>query len=219
VKTVKNSELSHRCLLVATSAVALLLVVTFTVVQIRRGGEAGAEPQSDTRPMAHQGDRRLAADAQERLDPLHAALADRGSVFRFGDVLFASGRADLQPGAIGSLNRLVNFLTRFPDRNVTIHGYTDSVGAEEGKEGLSERRADSVRSYLIAEGIGATRLFASGMGQRRSDAGTGSGGGGQQNRRAEMIVSSPPVALSPRARVALLMFLQTASDARGQTLP
>jgi outer membrane protein OmpA-like peptidoglycan-associated protein len=110
-------------------------------------------------------------------------------------VLFESGRADLKTGAPGNLNKLVFFLNKHPDRSVAIEGYTDSVGSEEYNQALSQRRADSVRSYLVRQGIGSGRLTASGMGMSDPVAGNDSAAGRQQNRRVEVIVSNPPAAL------------------------
>jgi outer membrane protein OmpA-like peptidoglycan-associated protein len=57
---------------------------------------------------------------------------------------------------------------------------------------LSQRRADSVRSYLVRSGIGSGRLTASGLGMSDPVAGNDSAAGRQQNRRVEVIVSNPP---------------------------
>ena len=105
-----------------------------------------------------------AADLQQQLDALQAKQTDRGLVLTLGDVLFATGRAELKSGADGNLNRLVAFLNKYPERTVSIVGYTDSVGNEDYNQGLSERRADSVRSYLLNQGVNSTRLAASGRG-------------------------------------------------------
>src|ERR1044072_7318374 len=96
---------------------------------------------------------------------LQAKPTDRGLVVTLGDVLFTSGRADLQPGATGNLNKLAAFLNNYPDRSVAIQGYTDSVGSEDYNQRLSERRADSVKSYLTGQGISSMRLSSSGKGR------------------------------------------------------
>jgi outer membrane protein OmpA-like peptidoglycan-associated protein len=95
---------------------------------------------------------------QRQLDVLNAKPTDHGLVLTLGDVLFTSGKADLKPGATGNLNKLVAFLDKYPDRSVAIQGYTDSVGSEDYNQGLSERRANSVKSYLAGQGIGSIRL-------------------------------------------------------------
>jgi outer membrane protein OmpA-like peptidoglycan-associated protein len=125
---------------------------------------------------------------------LQAKPTDRGLVVTLGDVLFMTGRADLQPGAVGNLGRLVTFLNKYPGRTVAIEGYTDSVGSEDYNQRLSERRADSVKSYLIGQGIGSTRLSASGKGESDPVAANDSASGRQQNRRVEVVISNPPAA-------------------------
>jgi outer membrane protein OmpA-like peptidoglycan-associated protein len=101
----------------------------------------------------------------------------------------------LKTGATGNLNKLVAFLNEYPDRTAAIEGYTDSVGSEDFNQGLSERRADSVKSYLVGQGIGALRLSASGKGENDTVSGNDSATGRQQNRRVEVIISNPVAAL------------------------
>jgi outer membrane protein OmpA-like peptidoglycan-associated protein len=136
-----------------------------------------------------------AAELQRQIDALHAKPTDRGLVLTLGDVLFTTGKADLKSGATGNLNKLATFLDKYPDRNVAIQGYTDSVGSEDYNQALSERRAASVKSYLTAQGIGATRLTASGKGRSDPVADNDSATGRQQNRRVEVVISNPPAAL------------------------
>jgi outer membrane protein OmpA-like peptidoglycan-associated protein len=140
-----------------------------------------------------------AAELQRQIDALQAKPTDRGLIVTLGDVLFDTGRANLKPGATSNLNRLVAFLNAYPDRTVRIEGYTDSVGSEDYNQGLSERRADSVKSYLAGQGIGSIRLSASGMGESDPVASNDSAAGRQQNRRVEVIISNPPVSNPPAA--------------------
>jgi outer membrane protein OmpA-like peptidoglycan-associated protein len=135
------------------------------------------------------------AELQRQIDVLHAKPTDRGLVLTLGDVLFTSGKADLKPGATGNLNKLVAFLNEYPDRTAAIEGYTDSVGSQDYNQSLSERRADSVKSYLAGQGIGYRRLSASGKGRSDPVADNDSAAGRQQNRRVEVIISNPPAAL------------------------
>jgi outer membrane protein OmpA-like peptidoglycan-associated protein len=136
-----------------------------------------------------------AVELQRQIDVLQAKPTDRGLVLTLGDVLFTTGRADLKPGATGNLSKLVAFLDKYPDRNVAIQGYTDSVGSEDYNQRLSERRADSVKSYLVERGISSIRLAASGKGRSDPVADNDSAAGRQQNRRVEVIISNPPTAL------------------------
>jgi len=134
------------------------------------------------------------AELQHQIDTLNARVTDRGLVLTLGDVLFTTGRSDLMTGATVHLDKLVAFLNRYPDREVMIEGYTDSVGSQDYNQGLSERRAESVRHYLTGQGIDSGRLTASGKGESNPVAGNDSATGRQQNRRVEVIISNPTIA-------------------------
>jgi outer membrane protein OmpA-like peptidoglycan-associated protein len=135
------------------------------------------------------------AELQRQLDAMHAKMTDRGMVLTLGDVLFATGRADLKVGATNNLDRLVSFLNNYPNRTVVIEGYTDNIGGDEYNMALSQRRADSVKSYLTGQGIGSMRLTSTGKGLSNPIAGNDSASGRQQNRRVEVIIDNPPVAM------------------------
>lgn len=134
------------------------------------------------------------AELQRQIAALQAKPTDRGLVLTLGDVLFATGRAELKPGATSNLGQLVAFLAKYPDRTVSIEGHTDSVGGEDYNLGLSQRRADSVRSYLVSQGVDAARVTAIGAGESTPVASNESAAGRQQNRRVEVIISNPAVA-------------------------
>lgn len=139
-----------------------------------------------------------AEEMQRQIDALQAKETERGIVLTLGDVLFTSGRADLKVGAAGNLDRLVAFLEQNPDRRVVIEGHTDNVGSDDSNLGLSQRRADSVQSFLMQRGIAPGRIVSSGKGEHQPVADNQSEGGRQQNRRVEVIIENPtPVAKSP----------------------
>ena len=154
-----------------------------------------ARSDANTAQLAAADSQQQSAELQRQIDALHAKPTDRGLVLTLGDVLFTTGKADLKSGATGNLNKLAAFLDKYPDRNVAIQGYTDSVGSEDYNQALSERRAESVKSYLTTQGIGATRLVASGKGRSDPVADNDSAAGRQQNRRVEVVISNPPAAL------------------------
>jgi outer membrane protein OmpA-like peptidoglycan-associated protein len=136
---------------------------------------------------------REAMELQRQIDVLQATRTDHGLVLTLGDVLFASGRADLKAGATSNLDKVVTFLNEYPDRTAAIEGYTDS--SEGYNPRLSERRAESVKSYLTSQGINSLRLSASGGGGSDPVASSDSAAGRQQNRRVEVTISNPPIVL------------------------
>lgn len=131
------------------------------------------------------------ADIQRRLDELKAKETERGIVVTLGDVLFDTGSAKLRSGADDNLNKLVSFLTEYPDRRVLIEGHTDNVGSEAYNQGLSQRRAESVRQRLEKGGVASQRISVSGKGLQHPVASNNTAAGRQQNRRVEIIIENP----------------------------
>lgn len=129
-------------------------------------------------------------ELQQQIDELQAQVTDRGMVVTLGDALFITGKADLRSGVTANLRSLVTFLMDNPSRTATIEGYTDSAGSADYNFGLSQRRADSVKSYLVGQGVGERRLMALGKGESNPVAGNDSAAGRAQNRRVEVIITT-----------------------------
>jgi outer membrane protein OmpA-like peptidoglycan-associated protein len=134
-----------------------------------------------------------AEQLQLQLNALNARVTDRGTVVTLGDVLFAFGTADLNAGGHHHLEQLAAFLTRYPDRHAAIEGYTDNIGGDEFNLGLSQRRAQSVKDFLVAQGIRGDRLTATGKGKGSPVGDNGSSTGRQQNRRVEVVIANSVV--------------------------
>ncbi|RYZ99914.1 MAG: OmpA family protein [Moraxellaceae bacterium] len=141
---------------------------------------------------------RLAARTQEaddlarQLADLNAKTTERGLVLTLGDVLFVSGQATLLPAAHANLAKLAGFLNQHPTRTVSIEGHTDSVGAEDYNQRLSQRRADAVRSYLMRNQISSGRLTSIGLGETSPVGDNSTATGRQSNRRVEVVIANPP---------------------------
>jgi outer membrane protein OmpA-like peptidoglycan-associated protein len=140
----------------------------------------------------------LAAAAKEsealrqQILALEAKPTDRGLVLTLGDVLFASGSAEIQGGTNQNLEKLASFLTQYPDRDVMIEGHTDNIGAASFNQTLSQQRADSVRRYLTGRSIASNRMTTAGLGLDRPIASNDTATGRQQNRRVEVIIENTP---------------------------
>jgi outer membrane protein OmpA-like peptidoglycan-associated protein len=114
----------------------------------------------------------------------------RGMVISLsGAVLFTSAKADLMPAAQIKLNDVANALIKEdPLSKIVVEGHTDSQGGASYNQDLSQRRAQSVRDYLVTRGIAADRITAQGFGPSRSLADNASPEGRANNRRVEIVV-------------------------------
>ncbi|MEZ4219006.1 MAG: OmpA family protein [Myxococcota bacterium] len=103
-------------------------------------------------------------------------------------VEFATNRADLVGRSPAILDAAAQQLAACPDVRLVVEGHTDSQGAAEYNQGLSERRAASVRSFLVGAGVEASRLTSVGVGEERPIATNDTAEGRQRNRRVELRV-------------------------------
>ncbi len=103
-----------------------------------------------------------------------------------GSVTFATNSSDLSPAFFSVLNSVGKVLAEYEQTVVEVAGHTDSTGRESYNQGLSERRATSVSSYLSAQGVISQRLITLGMGEVRPVADNSSASGRQSNRRVEI---------------------------------
>ena len=102
------------------------------------------------------------------------------------NVQFDTNKADIKAKYHDEIKKLADFLKEFPKASGVIEGHTDSVGSKESNIKLSQRRADSVRGYLIKNfGIVPERLGAKGFGPTRPIADNKTSEGKQKNRRIE----------------------------------
>ena len=144
--------------------------------------------EAEARANEAQNASKLAEQLLKELSDLKARQTERGIVLTIGDVLFATGKADIRSGAQRSIDKLAAFLTAQPNRNVVIEGYTDSVGSDKYNLDLSERRAESAKNELVARGIGGERITTRGFGKRDPVASNDTPEGRQLNRRVEVII-------------------------------
>lgn len=104
-------------------------------------------------------------------------------------VNFDFDRADIRPDARPVLDEAIAVLEQEGGVAVIAEGHTDSDGSDEYNEGLSLRRAEAVRDYLVAGGIGADRISVRGFGESRPVADNDSDDGKAQNRRVELRIA------------------------------
>src|SRR5277367_3902761 len=169
--------------------------------QQARSAQATAEADSDRNRAAAASSDMQAAQAIHEREELRAKLlaqfnliletrdTARGLVVNMSDVLFDSGQFTLRPQAREKLAKISGIVLAYPTLLLAVEGNTDSVGTEEFNQTLSEKRAETVRSYLTKEGVPEASTTAAGFGKTRPIASNDTADGRQQNRRVELIVS------------------------------
>lgn len=105
-------------------------------------------------------------------------------------VNFAFDSSDLTASARANLDKLAQVLKNNLDTNINIYGHTDSKGTDQYNQALSERRANSVRSYLISKGISGSRMFSMGVGEAEPRASNDTDAGRAENRRVEFAITA-----------------------------
>jgi OOP family OmpA-OmpF porin len=102
------------------------------------------------------------------------------------NIRFDTNKSDIKPQYQGELKKLADFLAEFPGATGVIEGHTDSVGKKAANMKLSQRRADSVRNYLVNKlGVAPDRIKAVGYGPTRPIADNKTKAGKERNRRIE----------------------------------
>jgi outer membrane protein OmpA-like peptidoglycan-associated protein len=106
-----------------------------------------------------------------------------------GNVTFATGSSDLNPGFFNVLDSVALVLKEYDKTIIDVAGHTDSVGSDSTNQALSERRATTVGQYLEAKGIADQRVATAGYGKMRPIATNDTPDGRQQNRRVELTLT------------------------------
>ncbi|WP_263144054.1 OmpA family protein [Pseudomonas sp. RIT-PI-AD] len=103
-----------------------------------------------------------------------------------GNITFATDSSDIASNFYTPLNNLATSFKQFDQNSIEIVGHTDSTGSHAHNMDLSQRRAQSVANYLLAQGVNPQRVTTRGMGPDQPVASNANEGGRAQNRRVEV---------------------------------
>lgn len=107
-------------------------------------------------------------------------------------ITFAVDSANIAPQFRPTLDQVAAVLNEYPNTYVDVYGHTDSTGSDAYNQGLSERRAAAVSSYLSSRGVSAARLGTRGFGESQPIASNDTEAGRSENRRVEIKVVAIP---------------------------
>jgi len=154
-----------------------------------RARQAAAEADS----LRQQSEQQQAQLRQQLLEQFNQILQSRdtarGLIVNMSDVLFDTAQYTLRPGAREKLAKVSGIILGHPGLKIAVEGHTDSVGGDEYNMRLSENRANSVRQYLVSQGVSPASVTAQGFGKTMPVADNGNAAGRQMNRRVELVVS------------------------------
>jgi outer membrane protein OmpA-like peptidoglycan-associated protein len=153
-----------------------------TAREVARAGHAGVEKRVVKTEITK---------VEHELAALQARETERGIVLTLSDVFFEVDSANLKPEGMQNLAQLAAFLNAHPDRALAIEGHADATGTDAYNQGLSERRAEAVKTFLLASGVAPSRVAAQGFGERFPVASNDTTSGRALNRRVEMLVLNP----------------------------
>jgi outer membrane protein OmpA-like peptidoglycan-associated protein len=159
-----------------------------------------ATEQAKTQAAKEEAERARAATAALRaqlLQQLNSVLqttdSPRGLVVNMGDVLFDFGKYNLKPDTKITLAKLAGIIQSHPGLHLAIEGHTDNIGSDEANMKLSQQRGDTVREFLVQQGLAADTVTAVGLGKAEPVADNSTNEGRQKNRRVEIIVSGEAI--------------------------
>ena len=125
--------------------------------------------------------------AESETDVLYDALAAKGRWVTRG-ILFATGKADVQPESRPVLKEIASTLKQHADLKILIEGHTDNVGSSASNLALSDARAAAVKSTLVSDfGVDGSRITTKGLGDTKPSVPNTTSAGRAQNRRVEVV--------------------------------
>jgi outer membrane protein OmpA-like peptidoglycan-associated protein len=152
-----------------------------------------SQAELDAEKQARQKAEQSAAAAMASLSKIAQVKEEsRGVVITLdGQVLFVTGKAELLPIARDRLNQVAQSLKDLDDdKLVSIEGFTDSRGADDMNQKLSQDRANAVKDYLVSQGVRADKLRSIGRGEGSPVASNDTPEGRANNRRVEIVIQS-----------------------------
>lgn len=109
-----------------------------------------------------------------------------------GGITFDSGKTNVKPNFSPVLDDIANVMVKYPETKIEVQGHTDSVGDNNSNLTLSQLRAQSVTSYLVAKGVDSNRIRAVGFGESMPIATNDTAEGREKNRRVEIKIIPNP---------------------------
>ncbi len=160
------------------------------------GAAAGAAIGHYMDKQQQEMERQLAAERAQRKIELERVKDDTIKLNLSSEVTFDTDSAKLKPSFYPSLDKVASIISKYNQTSVRVIGHTDSRGTEAYNQKLSERRAESVSSYLALKGVDYNRITVEGRGETEPRASNDTEAGRAANRRVEILLKQNQTAQS-----------------------
>lgn len=172
-----------------------------TEAQLREQNEALKDQQDKLNKQSEElaAEKKARAEAEKRLADAMNRLSEIAKIDTSaketvitlgGEVVFKTGKSALRPSAREKLNQVADVLLENKGKSIQVVGHTDSQGKSGYNQQLSEKRAQSVRTYLVERGVASDRITAIGKGESQPVASNDNATGRTENRRVEIIIQN-----------------------------
>lgn len=190
-------QATARALAQAADAKRGTLVAQNEADAAKKGAQAASTDAANAQRQAQEAQER-SARLEAQLSALAAKKTARGVVITLSDVLFGTDLSRLSAEGMRSAQKLATLLQDNPQRTVLVEGFTDSTGSAAHNQGLSERRANTVRDALTSMGIAQERIAVHGYGEELPVVANDNAAHRQLNRRVEIVLSDDKGVITPR---------------------
>jgi len=130
-----------------------------------------------------------AKEIQQSIPGAEVIPYEEGIIVKFDSgILFGVDKSALQANAKQNIDNLAASLNKYPDTDIMVIGHTDASGSDSYNMKLSDRRAESVKDYAIAQGVAPSRLRTVGKGETEPIATNDTAEGMGLNRRVEIVI-------------------------------
>lgn len=193
-KSIQNANNTQKGAAIGTAAGAILGAVIGNNVGNKQNSELGAVLGGVIGGVTggiigNQMDKQ-AREIEEALPAAEVERVGEGIKLTLGEnaVRFDINKSTLTSAAKSNLDKLIPVFKDYQNTNIVIYGYTDNTGKVEYNQALSEKRANSVKSYLTSKGLAATRFTTKGLGINDPIATNETVEGRSKNRRVEFAI-------------------------------
>lgn len=160
----------------------------------KQAAQAESEKARQDAQLAEQDKEQTRARLMQQLNQvLETRESARGLIVSMPDVLFDFNKYTLKTEARERLAKVSGILMAYPGLNVKVEGHTDNIGSQDYNQKLSDQRAETVRGFMVSQGVAPDIITAQGFGMNQPVAPNDSAAGRSKNRRVELVVNGSAI--------------------------